>query len=53
MMTTYDVYVKNKKVLKKISEKDLENNLKIIQGLVWMDGGSNCDIRVVEKIETL
>ena len=43
-MNTYKISVKGKPILTHIPTENLEENLKIIRGLVWTKGGSDKDI---------
>jgi hypothetical protein len=45
-MNTYNISVEGKVVLTEISNENIEENLKIIRGLVWTNGGSDKDITV-------
>jgi len=45
-MNTYDVSVKGRKVLTEVASHKLEDELKILRGIVWTTGGSNEDIQV-------
>ena len=45
-MNTYNIEVKGVSVLQGIPQKDLQNSLKDIRGLVWLTGGGNEDITV-------
>lgn len=48
-MNTYDINVKGKKIYQKVKFEDLEGKLKNIRGLVWMSGGKDEDIEIVEN----
>lgn len=53
-MNTYNINVKGTKVLCHISQNDLQENLKLIRGLVWTSGGNDEDIQVsLNKDETI
>ena len=43
-MNTYNISVEGKEVLTEISLENIEENLKLIRGLVWTQGGSDKDI---------
>ncbi len=45
-MNTYNIQVKGVTVLHKVKTENLEENLKIIRGLVWTSGGNDEDINV-------
>lgn len=45
-MNTYDIAVRGVSILQKVSHEDLQNSLKEIRGLVWLNGGGNEDITV-------
>jgi hypothetical protein len=45
-MNTYNISVDGKEVLTEIPIENIENNLKIIRGLVWTQGGSDKDITI-------
>ena len=45
-MNTYNINVKGIKVLCHISQNDLQENLKLIRGIVWTSGGNDKDIEV-------
>lgn len=45
-MTTYNIEVNGLVVLNKVKIEELEENLKIIRGLVWTSGGNDESIRV-------
>jgi len=48
-MNTFNVSVKGKEVLTKIPQEKLAEELKKLKGLVWVLGGSNQDIKIVEN----
>ena len=45
-MNTYNISVEGRVVLTQISTENIEENLKLIRGLVWTIGGSDKDIIV-------
>jgi len=45
-MNTYNISVEGRVVLTQIPTENIEENLKIIRGLVWTHGGSDKDIIV-------
>ena len=45
-MNTYNISVEGREVLTQISTENIEENLKLIRGLVWTSGGSDKDITV-------
>ena len=45
-MNTYNISVEGKVVLTQITTENIEENLKIIRGLVWTNGGSDKDISI-------
>ena len=45
-MNTYNISVEGRVVLTQISTENIEENLKLIRGLVWTNGGSDKDIIV-------
>jgi hypothetical protein len=45
-MNTYNIEVNGKTILTKIPTEELEENLKLIRGLVWTSGGNNDSIFV-------
>ena len=45
-MNTYNVQVNGTVILKKVNKEELDEKLKIIQGLVWTSGGHSEDIQV-------
>jgi hypothetical protein len=45
-MNTYNISVKGVKVLGELSPDDIQDNLKLIRGLVWTSGGNDKDIVV-------
>jgi hypothetical protein len=45
-MNTYNISVEGREVLTEITIENIEENLKIIRGLVWTQGGSDKDIMV-------
>ena len=51
-MNTYNIEVKGVSILDQIPQNDLQENLKLIRGLVWTSGGNDGDIQVeLNKIE--
>jgi hypothetical protein len=45
-MNTYNISVEGREVLTEITIENIEENLKIIRGLVWTNGGSDKDITI-------
>jgi hypothetical protein len=45
-MNTYNISVNGIKILDKISQEEMQENLKLIRGLVWTNGGNDQDITV-------
>jgi len=45
-MNTYNIEVKGVSILDQIPQNDLQENLKLIRGLVWTSGGNDKDIEV-------
>ncbi len=45
-MNTYNIQVKGVTVLERVSTDNLDENLKLIRGLVWTSGGNDSDIDV-------
>jgi hypothetical protein len=41
------IEVRGKKILSQISQKELQEKLKLIRGLVWTSGGDDKDITVI------
>lgn len=53
-MNTYNISVKGNEILSQVSQSDLQENLKLIRGLVWTSGGNDKDIQVsINKDETI
>lgn len=46
-MNTYNIEVKGVSILNQIPQNDLQENLKLIRGLVWTSGGNDKDIEVI------
>lgn len=46
-MNTYNISVNGNEILKQVPQSELQENLKIIRGLVWTSGGNDEDILVV------
>lgn len=46
-MNTYNILVRGVNVIEQIAQEDLQENLKLIRGLVWTSGGGNEDITVI------
>ena len=54
MMNTYNISVKGNEILSQVPQSDLQENLKLIRGLVWTSGGNDGDIQVsLNKDETI
>lgn len=45
-MNTYNIEVRGVKVLEKIPQEEIQENLTMIRGLVWTSGGNDQDIKV-------
>jgi len=45
-MNTYNISVKGNEILSQVPQSDLQENLKVIRGLVWTSGGNDKDIEV-------
>jgi hypothetical protein len=45
-MNTYNISVNGVTILDKISQEEVQENLKLIRGLVWTSGGKDQDITV-------
>ena len=45
-MNTYNILVNGNKVLSQVPQSELQENLKLIRGLVWTSGGNDKDIEV-------
>jgi hypothetical protein len=45
-MNTYNISVKGNEILSQVPQSDLQENLKMIRGLVWTSGGNDKDIEV-------
>lgn len=45
-MNTYNIKVNGVSVIKEINKEELEENLKLIRGLVWTSGGNDECIEV-------
>lgn len=45
-MNTYNIQVNGITVIKDLNKEELDENLKIIRGLVWTSGGKSEDIEV-------
>ena len=46
-MNTYNISVNGNEILKQVPQNNLQENLKMIRGLVWTSGGNDEDIQVV------
>jgi hypothetical protein len=46
-MNTYNISVNGNEILKQVPQSELQENLKMIRGLVWTSGGNDEDIQVV------
>ena len=46
-MNTYNISVNGNEILSQVPQSNLQDNLKLIRGLVWTSGGGNEDITVV------
>lgn len=46
-MNTYNVQVNGTVILEKVTKKELDEKLKIIQGIVWTSGGCSEDIEII------
>jgi len=45
-MNTYNISVRGVNIIEEIAQKDLQEKLKLVRGLVWTSGGGNEDITV-------
>ena len=45
-MNTYNISVNGNEILSQVPQNDLQENLKLIRGLVWTSGGNDEDIKV-------
>jgi hypothetical protein len=45
-MNTYNISVKGNEILSQVPQSDLQDNLKLVRGLVWTSGGNDKDIQV-------
>ena len=45
-MNTYNISVKGTNIISQLSQSDLQENLKLIRGLVWTSGGNDKDIEI-------
>ena len=45
-MNTYNISVKGTNIISQLPQSDLQENLKLIRGLVWTSGGNDEDIQV-------
>ncbi len=45
-MNTYNISVNGNKILSQVPQSELQENLKLIRGLVWTSGGNDRDIEV-------
>jgi hypothetical protein len=45
-MNTYNISVNGNEILSQVSQSNLQDNLKLIRGLVWTSGGNDGDIQV-------
>jgi hypothetical protein len=45
-MNTYNISVKGVSVIHNVSQEEMQENLKLIRGLVWTSGGNDNDITV-------
>jgi hypothetical protein len=45
-MNTYNISVKGTNIISQLSQSDLQENLKLIRGLVWTSGGNDKDIKI-------
>jgi hypothetical protein len=53
-MNTYSISVKGNEILSQVPQNDLQENLKLVRGLVWTSGGNDEDIEVsLNKDETI
>jgi hypothetical protein len=51
-MNTYNISVNGNEILSQVPQSNLQDNLKLIRGLVWTSGGNDGDIQVeLNKIE--
>jgi hypothetical protein len=53
-MNTYNISVNGNEILGQVPQSNLQDNLKLIRGLVWTSGGNDKDIQVeLNKDETI
>jgi hypothetical protein len=45
-MNTYNISVNGSEILSQVPQSDLQENLRMIRGLVWTSGGNDKDIQV-------
>jgi hypothetical protein len=45
-MNTYNISVNGNKILSQVPQNELQENLKLIRGLVWTSGGNDGNIQV-------
>ena len=45
-MTTYNISVNGNEILSQVPQSELQENLKLIRGLVWTSGGNDKSIQV-------
>jgi hypothetical protein len=45
-MNTYNISVKGANIISQLPQSDLQENLKLIRGLVWTSGGNDDDIKI-------
>lgn len=45
-MTTFDVFVDGKEIIKAVPSENIEEVLKTLRGLVWTSGGSDDNIEI-------
>jgi hypothetical protein len=53
-MNTYNISVNGNEILRQVPQSNLQDNLKLIRGLVWTSGGNDKDIQIeLNKDETI
>jgi hypothetical protein len=53
-MNTYNISVNGNEILSQVPQSNLQDNLKLVRGLVWTSGGNDGDIQVeLNKGETI
>jgi methionine salvage enolase-phosphatase E1 len=53
-MNTYNISVNGNEIMSQVPQSNLQENLKLIRGIVWTSGGNDGDIQVsLNKDETI